>query len=188
MFWQAPGPWPHRLKGVRGLRHGALRKPRGLPQSRGHCTWGAAHVEVRPGIRYAPGIDPAISRVLFACPTAALTTTVCWGGGGGGCRGVTPSSSYIRVGSAVGVDSEQVGTPQRQDDVPGDNDGPGQWCRGHSDTSGPGGCGGAVAAPTTNTPVAPKGPPCPQYPSTGTRGGEWACGAPVSDPKPIIRH
>ena len=61
----------------------------GLPH-----TWrlhmGAAHVVVGPRIWYAPGIDPVISRVLSACPTAGPTATVLGGGGvqGGGGGGV----------------------------------------------------------------------------------------------------
>ena len=70
------------VSGVQGQRGGVLRKPRGLPHTR-PLHLGAAHVGVRPRIWYAPGIDPAISRVLSACPTAGPTATV-WGGVGVG--------------------------------------------------------------------------------------------------------
>ena len=53
-------------QGVQGRRHGALRRPRGY-LTPGHCTWG-------PPMRWSP-IDPAIPRVLSACPTAGPTAT-----------------------------------------------------------------------------------------------------------------
>ena len=47
-FWQAPSSWPHRLKGVQGPRHGALRKPRGY-LTPGDCTWGPPMWWFAPG-------------------------------------------------------------------------------------------------------------------------------------------
>ena len=67
--------------GVQGRRHAALRKPHTRP-----LHMGAAHGVGRPGIWYAPGIDPAISRGLSACPSAGPTATVGGGGGGVGTR------------------------------------------------------------------------------------------------------
>ena len=81
------GLWPHVSRCAKPKAWGAKEAP-GLPY-----TWllhmGAAHVVVCPGIWYALGIDPAISRVLSACPTAGLTATIPGGreeerGGGGG--------------------------------------------------------------------------------------------------------
>ena len=54
----------------------------GLPHTR-PLHMGAGHVVVRPGIWYAPGTDPEISRVLSACPTAE-TTAICGSKGLGG--------------------------------------------------------------------------------------------------------
>ena len=87
-----PAPWPHRLKGVQGLRHGALRKPRGLP---GHCTWGP------PLWWFAPGFGTpreSVQRSLeCSLPVLPLDQPQpSRGGGGAGQLRPTPSPSHIR--------------------------------------------------------------------------------------------
>ena len=72
-FGRHPGRDPSVSRCARPKAWGAKEAP-GLPD-----TWplhmGAANVVVRPRIWYALGIDPAISRVLSACPTARPTVT-----------------------------------------------------------------------------------------------------------------
>ena len=84
-----PARGPTVSKVSEGLRHGALGKPWGLPHPR-PLHMGAARGVLHPGIWYAPGIDPAISQVLSACPTAGPkfwgrgAGYLEWGRGGGG--------------------------------------------------------------------------------------------------------
>jgi hypothetical protein len=69
LVWLAPGPWPHRLKGVRrpkawGAKKLYLLSPE-LPLSPGdYRHMGSAHAAIRsPRVWYVPGIDPPISHL-----------------------------------------------------------------------------------------------------------------------------
>ena len=95
----ARGPTVSRCAGIPAW--GAKEAP-GLPY-----TWplhmGAARVVVRPRVWYAPGIDPAISRVLSAYPTSGPTATVCvWGGGGLWAPGFRPVPALDAAVTASG--------------------------------------------------------------------------------------
>ena len=104
-FWRAPGPRPHRLKSVQGLRHRDAEEAPGATSHPWPLRMGAARVGVRLRIWYAPGnrsgdLPSALCLSYRWTNRNRRGAQGLWGGGGGGqAPGGAPRRGMHRGGS-----------------------------------------------------------------------------------------